>query len=414
MRYSLLVSKTIKSIPADEVSVNASLLIKAGYIEKVAAGVYSYLPLGLRTLQNIVAIIREEMNVLGASEILMPAITPKDVWQKTNRWDSLDVLFKVIGHDDKEYALGATHEEIVTPLVQRFARSYKDFPVSVYQIQTKFRNEPRAKSGLLRGREFLMKDLYSFHQNQQDLDSYYERVENAYARIFDRLGIGSVTHKTFASGGAFSKYSHEYQTVSEVGEDTIYLCPCGLAYNKEIIPDVSTCEGCGASPDSFTEKRAIETGNIFKLGTRFSAAFDYRYADSDGSLREVYMGCYGIGPSRIMGTLVELFHDDKGIIWPHTVTPYRVHLLSLGNDELVAKTAEKLYGELVHEGFSVLYDDREESAGTKLADADLLGIPYRIVISKKTLEKKSAEMKLRSAVDAELVPLKTIVAHLKT
>lgn len=413
MRQSHLVSKTTKNIPADEKSVNASLLIRAGFVDKLAAGAYSFLPLGLRVLGNVTKIIREEMNAMGAQEVLMPALTPKDVWTTTGRWENFDALFKLTGHDDKEYALGATHEEIVTPLVQRFVQSYKDLPTAVYQIQTKFRNEPRAKSGLLRGREFLMKDLYSFHATQEDLDAYYARVEAVYAKIFNRLGLGEATHKTFASGGAFSKYSHEYQTVAAAGEDTIYVCTCGLAYNKEIIHEITSCEGCGAKKDSFTEQASIETGNIFKLGTRFSAAFGLKYAEKEGGQREVVMGCYGIGPSRIVGTLVELFHDDKGIIWPESVAPYAVHLVSLGSgDAAVTVAADTLYTELVDAGVEVLYDDRDASAGVKLADSDLIGIPTRVVVSKKTLEQESVEVKSRTSSEARLVAIQKLMGEL--
>ncbi|MEK7064928.1 MAG: aminoacyl--tRNA ligase-related protein, partial [Patescibacteria group bacterium] len=325
MRQSKLFTKTQREAPKDEVSLNAQLLIRAGFVDKLMAGVYTYLPLGLRVLDKIKNIIREEINAVGGQEILMPALNPKENWVKTGRWDGLDVLFRLEGAGGKEYALGASHEEVVTPLVQRFANSYKDLPVAVYQIQDKFRNEPRAKSGLLRGREFSMKDLYSFHANEKDLDGYYEKVKAAYLKIYERCGLGPLTHVVFASGGTFSKYSHEFQTITEYGEDTIFVCSkCGTGVNKEIIDEQKTCPECGN--EKLEEKKSIEVGNIFKLKTKYSAAFDYKYTDEKGEKQIVTMGCYGIGPSRVLGTIVEVHHDDGGIIWPESVAPFQIHL----------------------------------------------------------------------------------------
>jgi len=406
MRQSQLFTKTLKDISKDEVSLNAQFLLRAGFIDKLMAGVYSYLPLGLRVLTKIENIIREEMNALGAQEILMPGLHPRENWDITQRWDVVDVLFKLKGAGDKDLALGPTHEEIVTPLVQKFVFSYKDLPQAVYQIQTKFRNEPRAKSGILRGREFRMKDLYSFHTSQEELDSYYEKVQVAYKRIYERLGIGSMTYLTYASGGAFSKYSHEYQTVTEAGEDIIYFCAkCSIAINKEILADLSQkCPECGS--ESLQEKKAIEVGNIFKLGTRFTDSFQFTVAGKDGTEEKIVMGCYGIGPSRIMGTIVETLHDDKGMMWPQEVAPYDIHLVSLCRDEIEQKKSDELYLELQKQGFDVLYDDREGvTAGAKFADSDLIGIPTRIVVSPRTLEKESVELKKRNEIEATVVAL---------
>lgn len=404
MRQSKLFTKTLKDISKDEVSLNAQFLLRAGFIDKLMAGVYSYLPLGLRVLTKIENIIREEMNVLGAQEILMPGLHPRENWDTTQRWDVVDVLFKLKGAGDKDLALGPTHEEIVTPLVQKFVFSYKDLPQAVYQIQTKFRNEPRAKSGILRGREFRMKDLYSFHTSQEELDSYYEKVKIAYARIYERLGIGSMTYLTYASGGAFSKYSHEYQTVTDAGEDIIHFCAqCNIAINKEILADLSQkCPECGN--ENLQEKKAIEVGNIFKLGTRFTDSFQFTVTGKEGAEEKIVMGCYGIGPSRIMGTIVETLHDDKGMIWPEEVAPYDIHLVSLCRDEADQSQADQLYHELQKQGFDVLYDDREGvTAGAKFADSDLIGIPTRIVVSPRTLEKESVELKKRNEADAAVV-----------
>jgi len=412
MRYSQLFGKTSKSVPADADSVNARLLTQAGFVSKQLSGVYNYLPLGLRVLNKIQNIIREEMNAVGGNEILMPALTQEENYVLTGR-NKLDILFHLQGRDESQLVLNQSHEEVVTPLVQKNVFSYRDLPVAVYQIQNKFRNEPRAKSGLLRGREFNMKDMYSFHADNEDLDKYYETVKGAYHKVYERLGLGEITVLAYSSGGTFSKYSHEFQTFCDIGEDTIYYCGhCKIGVNKEIIDDLKgACPECGNK--ELEEKNAIEVGNIFKLGQRFTNAFSFTFTDNEGKLQPVEMGCYGIGPSRLMGTLVEVFHDEKGIIWPEAVAPYKVHLISLGQDEEINKEADKLYDELCEKGAEVLYDDRELSAGAKLADADLIGIPLRLVVSKKTLEQKSVEWKMRNQKDVEMVKMKDVVKKIK-
>lgn len=403
MKQSQLATKSLKEAPKDEQSVNAILLTRAGFIDKLGAGIYTFLPFGYRVLRKVENIIREEMNAIGGQEILMPAMHPKEYWEKTGRWESLDVMFKFKGVGDKDYSLGPTHEEIVSPLAKKLIFSYKDLPFALYQIQTKFRNEARAKSGLLRGREFSMKDLYSFHASQEDLNQYYDRATEAYFNIFKRCGLGEQTRLTAASGGSFSKYSHEFQTISEAGEDTIYVCQkCKLAINKEIKDENPECPECKGS--DFKEEKAIEVGNIFKLGTRFSEPFGLKFKDKDGKEQLVIMGCYGIGPGRVIGTIVETHHDNKGIIWPESVAPYKYHLIYLG-DEKAKKEADALYEKLTKAGAEVLYDDRELSAGEKFAEADLIGIPYRLVISAKTLEKDSVEMKKRNEQKAELIKI---------
>lgn len=409
MKQSILFTKTLKEAPKDETSLNAQLLIRAGFIDKVGAGIYTFLPLGLRVLNKINAIIREEMNAVNGQEVLMTALTPKEVWQATDRWDNFDALFRLTGNDDKEYALGATHEEIVTPLAKKFAISYKELPVSIYQIQVKFRNEMRAKAGLLRGREFFMKDMYSFHVDQENLDEYYEKVKVAYANVYNRLNLGDITYITYASGGAFSKYSHEYQTVTPAGEDHIYICSkCRVAVNREIIEELNACPLCGNK--DLVEEKAIEVGNIFKLGTKFSHAFDMKYMNAAGQANEVIMGCYGMGPSRIMGTLVEIFHDERGIIWPESVSPFKVHLISLKENE----AAEKIYQELLNNKIEVIYDDRDDlGAGQKFADSDLIGCPYRLVVSSKTLANNQVELKKRGVEELEMISLNDIILKLK-
>ncbi len=411
MRYSKLFGKTSKTISSDEDSINAKFLIQAGYISKQMAGVYNYLPLGLRVLGKIQNIIREEMNAVGGNEILMPTLTQEENYKITGR-DNMDILFRTTGPGEATYFLNPTHEEIVTPLVKKYVFSYQDLPQAVYQIQNKFRNEPRAKSGILRGREFNMKDLYSFHVDEADLDTYYEKVKQAYFKVYERLGLGEKTVLTFASGGVFSKYSHEFQTLCASGEDTVYLCSkCRVAINKEIIEEQKACPECGDT--DLQEEKGIEVGNIFKLRTRFSEPFGFSYTDKEGKEHLAEMGCYGMGPSRIMGTLVEVGHDDKGIIWPESVAPFKYHLVILGNDETARSTAEELYNSLLGEGADVLYDDREGStAGEKFADADLIGIPNRLVISKKTVAEESLEYKKRGEEGAKLIKISEFLSTL--
>lgn len=409
MRQSQLFTKTIRQAPKEETSLNAKLLIRAGFIDKLTAGVYTFLPLGFLVLKKIENIIREEMNRISGQEVLLPALHPKEPWQKTGRWQQ-EEMFKLKGRGDRDYSLGWTHEEIITPLVQKFVRSYKDLPLAVYQIQDKFRNELRAKSGLLRGVEFVMKDLYSFHDSEKDLDEYYEKAKKAYFRVFKRCGLQEKTFLCFASGGTFSKYSHEFQTITPFGEDQIYLCQkCKVALNKEIIEEEKhQCPQCQNKKLEY--KKAIEVGNIFKLKDKFSRAFNFTFRAKDGQEKPVQMGCYGIGLSRLMGAVVEVCHDEKGIIWPKETAPFQAHLISLGKAK---KEAEKIYKDLQSRNIEVLYDDREEkSAGEKFIDADLIGIPTRIVASEKTLNKKCAEVKSRNKNKVKLVKIERLAQFL--
>lgn len=571
MKYSKLFGRTRHNPPCDADSVNAKLLTQAGFVEKLAAGIYNFLPLGQRVLTKVCNIIREEMNAVDGQEILMPSLHPVEIWETTGRRKSMDeILYKTRASGDKEFVFGPSHEEVVTPLVAKYIQSYKDLPLSVYQIQTKFRDEPRAKSGLLRGREFGMKDMYSFHTDEADLDKYYEVVKDAYLKVFERCGLKAYVIE--ASGGAFSdKFSHEFSVETPAGEDTIILCEkCGTAQNLEIAEGCSACvcgKDCGdkccdekelpmeevkiergfsvaenakahnvpdakilktvvyeveedgligvvirgdlnvsevklerylkkrlraatpealkkaglvqgfISPVNISEKigisfiadnsiksvknfvtganksgydyknvnigtdftvkefidlvevktgfkcpkchsalseiKAVEAGNIFKLGTKFANAFGMNFADNDGKLKPVVMGCYGIGTTRLVGTIVEAKHDEKGIIWPKSVAPYLVHLISLGNDKDVLKNAESLYQKLVKEGIEVLFDDRDAGAGVKLNDADLIGLPLRIVISKRTLESKGVEWKEREKSDSEIVAVSSLIKKIR-
>lgn len=416
VRLSHLFTKTSKTVPADETARNAQLLIQAGYVHKEMAGVYAYLPLGREVLNNIAQIVREEMNKVGGQEVALTVLQPKEIWEKTDRWDDakVDNWFKTKLANGTEVGVGLTHEEPLVDVLKSYVNSYKDLPLSIYQVQSKFRNELRAKSGLMRGREFLMKDLYTFARNQEEHEKLYEELAEAYHRVYARLGIGDITYRTFASGGIFSKYSDEFQTLSHVGEDTIYLHKDKkLAVNKEVYNDEVLAD-LGLEKSELEEVRAVEVGNIFSLGTKFTNALDLYYTDENGARQEIIMGCYGIGVSRLVGVLAEHFADDKGLAWPEAVAPAKVHLVRIGDDQDVVREADKLFETFQSKGIGVIYDDRGVHAGEKFADADLLGMPYRVVISKKTLENTTVELKKRSSEDAETIHLDKIAETLKT
>lgn len=414
MKQSQLFGKTRKDISKDEVSTNAQLLERGGFVEKLIAGVYTYLPLGLRVLRKVGDVVREEMDGLGASEIQMPVFSPRAAWEQTKRVESVDVLFEARGankvsqeRNDTTYIINPTHEEVVTPLVGKSINSYKDLPIAVYQIQEKFRNEPRSKSGLLRGREFWMKDLYSFHADEADFQAYYDRVAETYFTIFRRLGLNAL--KVEASGGVFSDVSHEFQVLTPHGEDTIYVCSaCDWAQNKEIFIG-SAGDACPKCEGSIEEQKSIEVGNIFPLATKFSDAFDLKFVDEQSVAHPVIMGCYGIGISRAVGAIAEVCHDEKGIIWPEAVAPFQVHLISIRSDEAAAD----LYRELTNAGLEVLWDDRDISPGQKFADSDLIGIPVRLVVSEKTLATDCIEWKRRDSEKTELVKRSVLLQKLQ-
>jgi prolyl-tRNA synthetase len=414
MYQSKLFTKTRKEAPKDEVSKNAQLLIKAGFIHKEMAGVYDFLPLGLRVLNKINNIIRDEMNKLGGQEIFLTALQEKNNWEKSGRWSDevMDIWFKTKLKNDTELGLGTTHEEPLTSLMKDHIRSYKDLPAYPYQIQTKFRNETRAKSGIMRCREFLMKDMYSFSKDIVEHESFYEKVKIAYKNIYNRVGLGDMTYLTFAAGGSFSKYSHEFQTISLAGEDIIYICEkCHIAINKEIIQEQNKCPEC--NNDKLREEKAVETGNIFSLGTKFSEALDLTYPDINGEKQKVVMGSYGIGPGRLMGTVVETLADENGLVWPVEIAPFKVHIIQVGDKEEVKKTAEILYEELQKDSIEVLFDDREMRPGEKFADSDLLGIPLRIIVSEKTLMSSEYEVKERVSDKISMIKEVDIVDFVK-
>jgi prolyl-tRNA synthetase len=413
MRQTALFTKTRREAPTDEEAKNAQLLIRAGFVHKEMAGVYAYLPLGLRTLNNIVRVIREEMNAIGSQEIVMTALQDKTLWSKTDRWDDnkVDNWFKTEFKSGGETGLAITHEEPITRMMTDHISSYRDLPVAAYQFQNKFRNEMRAKSGVMRGKEFMMKDLYSFSKDEEQHKAFYAKAREAYIKVFNRLGIGESTYVTFASGGIFSPFSEEFQTVSDAGEDVIYVHEGKkIAVNKEVYDD-ENLKTLGLSKDELVQKKAIEVGNIFNLGTRFSEPLGLSYTDEEGNRKPVVMGSYGIGPTRLLGTLVEVLSDEKGMVWPEAVAPFMVHLVSMTQDAEVTAYADALYDDLTKAGVEVLYDDRDVRAGEKLADADLIGIPARVVIGKKTLESGQIESTYRKTGQTNLVTREQLLSY---
>lgn len=413
MKMSQLYTKTSKTVPADETARNARLLIQAGYIHKEMAGVYAYLPLGKRVLDNIAQIVREEMNAVGGQEVQMTVLQPKEIFEKTDRWDDakVDNWFKTKLNNGTELGMGLTHEEPIVDLMKDFISSYKDLPVLVYQIQSKFRNELRAKSGLLRGREFVMKDMYSFAPTQEEHDEIYEQVASAYARVYERLGIGDITYRTYADGGIFTKkFSDEFQTISPIGEDTIYVHEGKkIAFNEEIMSD-ETLEKMGVTREELVEKRGVEVGNIFPLESKYSDALELFYNDENGEQQSIIMGCYGIGVSRLVGMLAEHFSDEKGLVWPEAVAPFKVIISQLGDDDQVTQHAYDMYQNLTNAGVAVLWDDRTDARpGEKFADADLLGIPYRVIVSAKTVAANTFEVKKRTSAESEMLDLDAVI-----
>jgi prolyl-tRNA synthetase len=410
MKVSQLFTKTTKNAPADETAKNAQLLIQAGYVYKVMAGVYAYTPLGLRVLENIKQIVREEMNAVGGQELIMTSLQPKETWEGTGRWsdEAVDVWFKTKLQDGTELGLAWSHEEAILTMLGNYVNSYKDLPASVYQFQTKLRNELRAKSGIMRGREFVMKDMYSVHANEADMDAYYDKVVEAYKRVYDRLGIGSETYVTFASGGAFTKFSHEFQTLCDAGEDVLYVnADKTVAVNEEVLDDAAA--EIGISKDELQPTKSAEVGNIFKFGTEKSEKMGITYADADGSQKPLYLASYGIGITRVMGVIVEKMADDKGLVWPDNIAPFQVYIARLGDDEQVVAAADELYKTLTEKNIAVLYDDRDERPGKKFADADLLGIPHRVVVSNKTVAENQFEYKARTEDSASFQDLGSII-----
>jgi prolyl-tRNA synthetase len=403
MRLSQNFTRTLKDAPADEVARNAQLLIRAGFVYKVMAGVYAYTPLGLRVLENIKQIVREEMNAIGGQELIMTNLQSKETWEATTRWDEkiVDIWFKTKLQDGTDIGLAWSHEEPIMEMMQQYIKSYKDLPAKVYQFQTKLRNELRAKSGIMRGREFVMKDMYSLHSSAEDLEAFYAQTIEAYKRCYERFGIGEDTYVTFASGGAFTRFSHEFQTICDAGEDIVYLHRGkNIAVNEEVLEDA--IQELGVSREEMEPVKTAEVGNIFNFGTEKGEQMGVMYADKDGVQKPVYLGSYGIGITRVMGVIVEKFADDKGIVWPLTIAPAKVYLVQIGGDGSRIK-ADELYDELMGRGVEVIYDDRDERPGAKFADAELMGIPYRVTVSDRNLAENKYEFTPRNSGETVLL-----------
>lgn len=411
MRLSKNFTRTIKQAPADEVARNAQLLIRAGYVHKTMAGVYSYLPLGLKVVENIKQIVREEMNKISSQELVMSTLQSKELWQETGRWSDelVDVWFKSHLQDGTEVGFGWTHEEPIVDLLRNYLKSYKDLPISVYQFQNKLRNELRAKSGIMRGREFVMKDMYSVHASKEDLDNYYNAAIEAYKRCYDRFGIGDETYVTFASGGAFTKFSHEFQTICDAGEDYIYLHRGkNIAVNEEVLDDA--VKELDIDRSELERVKTAEVGNIFNFGTQKSEEMRLVFTDADGVEQYAYMGSYGIGITRVMGVIVEKFADDKGLVWPENIAPAKVYLVQIGSQSRA--TADELYQKLQSAGIETIYDDRDERPGVKFADAELLGIPYRVTVSDRLLDDGKWEVSTRQTGEQRLLTADELLATL--
>lgn len=412
MKQSKLFSKTKKDLPEDIEAASHKWLLKGDFIDQLCSGIYSFLPLGQKVHNNVEELIREEMNKIGAQEVFLPSLQPKELWQKTGRWDNMaPPLFKVKDQHDREYALGPTHEEVITQLAKGRIESYRDLPQAVFQIQNKFRNEMRATGGLLRTREFLMKDLYSFHATKKSLDNYYQDVKKAYFRIFEKCNLKAVAVE--ADPGAIGgSQSEEFMIESPSGEDEVLVCTgCDFGANREKVGEIEECPECGAE----LEKRScIEEAHAFYLGDKYSKDMGATFTTKKGEQKPVLMGCYGVGVGRLMATVVEVNHDDQGIIWPLEIAPFQVHLIQVETDKKVERTAKRVVKSLQQEGIEVLYDERDKSAGEKLVEADLIGIPFRLVVSEKSLEQDSVEVKMRVEDEVELIPTDKITREMES
>jgi prolyl-tRNA synthetase len=412
MYQSQLFTKTKKTAPRDAVTVSHKYLVRADFIEQTISGVYRFLPLGFRVFKKIEDIIRKEMIALGAQELYLPALQDKKLWLETNRWQTIDPpLFKLKDRHQKELGLGSTHEEEITDIVRKRIKSYQDLPFSLFQIQNKFRNEMRSSGGLLRTREFLMKDLYSFHVNEKDLVKFYEKVKKSYFKIFKRCGLKTICVEA-SSGTIGGKLSQEFMVISESGEDKILICKkCDCWANIEKIGERKSCLKCKGGLSKFN---SIEVGHIFNLGTKYSQIMGATFRDKDGKVKPIAMGCYGIGVPRLMATIVEIHHDEKGIIWPEEVAPFQIHLIPIGNTQKVKKMAEKLYQDIKKQGIEILYDNRKDiTPGEKFAECDLIGIPKRLVISERTLKNNCTEIKKRNEKKTKLVKLNRIINYVR-
>jgi prolyl-tRNA synthetase len=408
MKLSRNYIHTIEEKGREYDSVNHALLTQAGFIDQTASGIYTLLPPGTRVLQKIENIVRQELNAIDAEEIMMPGLIPKSLFDQTKNWDDVDVLYKVPSRYGFEYGLAFSAEEVISQLMQKYITSYKDLPVALYQIGPKYRDEARAKSGILRGREFRMKDMYSFHASHEDFKTFYDRVIEAYLKIFARCGLEDVKI-TEASGGSFTKkHSHEFNVITPAGEVDLYYCEgSAKALNEEVVKG-NAAELLGCNETDVKQAKAVEIGNIFDLGIRFSEAFNLKFVDESGKRHMATAGCYGIGTTRLIGAIAEVYHDDNGLTWPDEVRPFDAHLINIAQD---SKFADAVYRTLRSEGFDILYDDRDLSAGKKFVAADLIGVPVRLLVSDKT--GNQIEWKLRTEEKTYKLATDEVIRNLK-
>jgi prolyl-tRNA synthetase len=413
MRQSKLFYKTSKQAPKEAEVISHKLLTRADFVSQLSSGIYSFLPLGWKVHQKIEKIIREEMERIGGQEIFLPALQPRNLWEETGRWKNMaPPLFKLKDAHQKDLALGSTHEEVITDLIRKRIKSWRDLPLYLFQIQTKFRNEMRATGGLLRTREFIMKDLYSFNSSEKEAEDFYQKVKKAYFKIFKRCGLKTISVEA-VSGTIGGKFSNEFMVEAEIGENKCLLCKkCDFAANVEKVGEIKSCPVCGCKLGT---KNYIEVGHIFYLGDDYSKKMSALFVDKDGKSKPILMGCYGIGLGRLMATIVEVNHDEKGIIWPKEVSPFQVHLIRIDNNGRGKRISEKIYQNLQKDEIEVLYDDRaDKTPGEKFAEADLIGIPLRLVLSEKTLSKNSVEIKKRNEKVLRLVKIEKLDSFLKS
>ncbi|MFH0918564.1 MAG: proline--tRNA ligase [Candidatus Omnitrophota bacterium] len=409
MFWSKVFIPTLKETPKDAESLSHQLLLRAGFVRMLMAGAYTYLPMGLRVLEKIQGIVRQEMNACGASELLLPALQPLELWQRTGRDKDLgEVMFKFKDRRGRDLSLGPTHEEVITDLIKNNLSSYRQLPLVLYQIQTKFRDELRPRFGLIRCCEFIMKDAYSFDQDEAGLDKNYQLMYAAYKRIFSRCGLETLITEA-DSGVMGGKVSHEFMAPAPQGEDIVLRCPkCKLS--RAFKEEAGVCPECNVPLDKIN---TIEVGHIFKLGTKYSQAMQANFPDSLGQLKPLIMGCYGIGVSRLISAIIEQNNDSDGIIWPQEVAPFGIIVLPLDvTNQEVMQAAKSLYQELKDNGLDVLLDDRDERAGVKFKDADLIGVPVSIIIGKKSIEEKKIELRLRKDKSTQFVPEGEVLKHI--
>ncbi|WP_017873246.1 proline--tRNA ligase [Candidatus Caldatribacterium saccharofermentans] len=390
MRMSLLFAPTMKEDPQEAEVASHRLMLRGGFIRQLSAGVYTFLPLGWRTLEKIIRIVREEMNRAGGQELLMPAMQPAELWKETGRWDLYGPeLVRFQDRRGRDFCLGPTHEEVITDLARREIRSYRQLPLMLYQIQTKFRDEIRPRFGIMRAREFIMKDLYSFDRDVEGLRVSYQKMYEAYCRVFSRCGLRYIAVPA-ESGVIGGDVSHEFLILAESGEEKVFVCP---SCNSATTVEEALCPQCGGFLE---EKRGIEVGHIFQLGTKYSEPMKAYFVDRDGKEKPLVMGCYGIGIGRTMAAAIEANHDEKGICWPISLAPYEVVVIPVNmKKEGHRQAAEELYGKLRQSGFEVVIDDREESAGYKFTEADLIGFPLHIIVGERMERNGRVEVKLR-------------------